>query len=86
MWLSMLLCIYSGKKRQMLMKEVMEMGKMITSFHAEIVKQLKLRGMTQKELAEELKCSYGSVRSFISGHSENEKLAQRIAEHLGIER
>lgn len=59
---------------------------MITSFHAEIVKQLKLRRMTQKELAEKIKCGYGNVRSFINGYSENEKLAQKIAEFLGIER
>lgn len=67
----------------MLIKEVVIM---ITSFHAEIVKQLKLRGMTQKELAKRIKYGYSNVRLFINGHSENEKLAQKIAEFLGIER
>lgn len=56
------------------------------SFTAEIVKQLALRGMTQKELAESIKYGYSNVRQFINGCSENEKLAQAIADFLKISR
>lgn len=56
------------------------------SFTAEIVKQLALRGMTQKDLAEAIKYGYSNVRQFINGGSENEKLAQAIADFLEISR
>lgn len=56
------------------------------SFTAEIVKQLALRGMTQKQLAEAIHYGYSNVRSFINGCSENEDMAQKIADFLGINR
>ncbi|MCM1023855.1 MAG: helix-turn-helix domain-containing protein [Prevotella sp.] len=56
------------------------------SFTAEIVKQLALRGMTQKQLAEAIGYGYSSVRSFISGCSGNENIAQAIADYLKIRR
>lgn len=56
------------------------------SFTAEVVKQLALRGMTQKQLAEAIGYGYSNVRQLINGLSENEEMAQRIADYLGIER
>lgn len=56
------------------------------SFTAEIVKQLALRGMTQKQLAEAIDYGYSNVRAFINGFSENEDMAQKIADYLEIPR
>ena len=61
-------------------------GNMVSLFAAEVVKQLKLRKMTQKELAAAIGYNYSSLRSFLNDNYNNEGMAKAIANYLGIER
>ena len=59
---------------------------MANSFAAEVIKRLKLRKMTQKELAAAIGCNYNSLRSVLNDGYNNEKMLQAIADYLNINR
>lgn len=55
-------------------------------FIAEVAKQMKIRHMNQRQLAEAIGYPYANVRKFMCERYDSEAIANAIASYLGIER
>lgn len=58
----------------------------VSPLAAEVFKRLKLRKMSQKELAEAIGCNYNSLRAFLNGNFDNTLIEQKVADYFEIER
>lgn len=59
---------------------------MYSLFIAEAVKQMKIRHINQRQLAEAIGYPYASVRKFMCERYDSEAIANAIANYLNIER
>lgn len=59
---------------------------MYSLFIAEVVKQMKIRHINQRQLAEAIGYPYANVRKFMCERYDSEAIANAIAKYLEIER
>ena len=78
--------IFSPICQHLLQKIFGRSDKLYSLFIAEVAKQMKIRHMNQRQLAEAIGYPYASVRKFMCERYESEAIANAIAAYLNIER